>query len=147
MEDKSSIWYSVSIFSTKKEGSVFLGQGSNIQDNSIIDTFGKTLKIGKRVTVGHNVIILGETKINDDAVIGMGSILEEGCIVGNNSFVGANSFVSSGTIIPDKTIFAGKPADFFRKVNEKEKYFFKEGQRIYEKLAKNYRKNNKLYTF
>ena len=98
------------------------------------------LLIEKRVTIGHNVIILGKSHIKNDAVIGMGSILESDCIIGNNSFIGANSFVKAGTIVPDNTIFAGNPAKFFRKVNEKEKLFFKEGQKIYVNLTCDYNK-------
>ena len=134
----SSIWYSVIIFSSKKNGVISLGDGSNIQDNCIINSLGEIIKIGERVTIGHNVIIRGKSTIKNDAVIGMGSILEHNCIVGNNSFVGANSYVKSGTIIPDNTIYAGNPAAFFRKVNDKESLFFKRGQKIYEKLAMEY---------
>ena len=134
----SSIWYSVIILSSKEKGEVILGKGSNIQDNSIFDTLGDLIQIGERVTIGHNVIIKGRSIIHDDAVIGMGSILEKDCIVGNNAFVGANSVVKSGTVIPDDTIFAGNPANFFRKVNEKEKKFFKKGQKIYEELTQHY---------
>ena len=139
MKKNSSIWYSVIIFSSKKNGEVILGDGSNIQDNSIINTLGEVINIGKRVTVGHNVIIFGKSTINDDAVIGMGSILEKECAIGNNSFVGANSYVKAGTIIPDNTIFVGNPAKFFRKVNDKDKLFFKEGQKIYEGLTIDYK--------
>ena len=128
------------IILSSKKGEVILGKGSNIQDNSIFDTLGKML--GKenydRVTIGHNVIIKGRSIIHDDAVIGMGSLLEKDCIVGNNSFVGANSVVRSGTVIPNDTIYAGNPAVFFRKVTEKEKVFFKKGQKIYEELTKDY---------
>ena len=116
----SSIWFSVNIFSSKKNGKLILGEGSNIQDNSVIlNTLGQEIVIEKRVTIGHNVIMLGRQNIKNDAVIGMGSILENNCIIGNNSFVGANSYVKSGTIVPDNTIFAGKPAKYFRKVNKK----------------------------
>ena len=138
INENSSIWFSVNIFSSNKDGKLILGKGSNIQDNSIIDTLGKVIFIEKRVTIGHNVIIKGKSFIKDDAVIGMGSILESDCIVGNNSFIGANSFVKSGTIVPDNTIFAGNPAKFFRKVNEKEMLFFKKGQKIYENLTNAY---------
>lgn len=135
---KSSIWFSVIILSRKKNGEVILGTGSNIQDNSIINTLGDVIRIGKRVTVGHNVIMIGKSNVKNDAVIGMGSIIEKDCIIGKNSFVGANSHLVSKTVVPDNTIFAGKPARFFRKVKEKEKTFFKNGQKIYEELTKNY---------
>ena len=138
INEYSSIWFSVYIFSSKNNGKLILGKGSNIQDNCILNTLGQEILIEKRVTIGHNVIILGKSHIKNDAVIGMGSILESNCIIGNNSFVGANSFVKAGTIVPDNTIYAGKPAKFFRKVNEKEKLFFREGQKIYENLTCNY---------
>jgi carbonic anhydrase/acetyltransferase-like protein (isoleucine patch superfamily) len=138
INEYSSIWFSVYIFSSKNNGKLILGKGSNIQDNCILNTLGQEILIEKRVTIGHNVIILGKSHIKNDAVIGMGSILESNCIIGNNSFVGANSFVKAGTIVPDNTIFAGKPAKFFRKVNEKEKLFFRKGQKIYENLTCNY---------
>lgn len=134
----SSIWFSVYIFSSENNGKLILGEGSNIQDNCIINTLGQVILIEKRVTIGHNVIMLGKSHVKNDAVIGMGSILESDCIIGNNSFIGANSFVKAGTIVPDNTIFAGNPAKFFRKVNEKEKLFFRKGQKIYEKLTCNY---------
>ena len=138
MEANSSIWFSVNIFSSKKNGKIILGEGSNIQDNSIINTLGEEIVIEKRVTIGHNVILLGSQNIKNDAVIGMGSILESNCIIGNNSFIGANSYVKSGTIVPDNTIFAGKPAKYFRKVNKNESLFFKQGQKIYENLTQEY---------
>jgi len=134
----SSIWFSVYIFSSENNGKLILGEGSNIQDNCIINTLGQVILIEKRVTIGHNVIMLGKSHVKNDAVIGMGSILESDCIIGNNSFIGANSFVKAGTIVPDNTIFAGNPAKFFRKVNEKEKLFFRKGQKIYENLTCNY---------
>ena len=140
INENSSIWFSVNIFSSNKVGKLILGKGSNIQDNSIIDTLGKVILIEKRVTIGHNVIIKGKSHIKDDAVVGMGSVLENDCTIGNNSFIGANSFVKSGTNVPDNTIFAGNPAKFFRKVNEKEMLFFKKGQKIYETLTNDYNK-------
>ena len=101
-----------------------MGEGSNIQDNSIINTLGQEIVIEKRVTIGHNVILLGSQNIKNDAVIGMGSILERNCIIGNNSFIGANSYVKAGTIVPDNTIFAGQPAKYFRKVDKKGNFIF-----------------------
>ena len=52
--------------------------------------------------------------------------------------VGVNGLIVVDLPWPDNTIFAGKPAKFFRKVNEKEKLFFREGQKIYENLTCNY---------
>mgnify|MGYP001162536463 FL=1 len=140
MEKLSSIWFSVKILGLNNRCEFNLGEGSNIQDNSIIYTNGKLCKVGKRVTVGHNVIINGPICIEDDAVIGMGSYIESGCVIKKNAFVGANSYVKKNTTVPNEKIFAGNPATFFRDVKKQEKKYFSSGQKIYEKLTMNYKK-------
>ena len=141
-EPNSSIWFSTVLHSPDNKGSVYLGSGSNIQDNSIFNTKGKDINIGDRVTIGHNVIIDGKCRIYNNAVIGMGSILEENCIVEKNAFVGANSYVKKNTVIPEGKIYAGNPAKFFRDVSQQEKEFFSLGQKNYEKLTLEYLKNS-----
>ena len=138
----SSIWFSTVLHSPDNKGSVYLGTGSNIQDNSIFNTKGKNIYIGDKVTIGHNVIINGKCKINNSAVIGMGSILEENCIVEKNAFVGANSYVKTNTVVPEGKIYAGNPAKFFRDVTQQEREFFSLGQKVYENLTVEYLKNS-----
>ncbi len=138
--ENSSIWFSTILNSPDEKGLVILGKGSNIQDNSILNTNGKKIEIGQRVTIGHNVIINGNVLICNDAVIGMGSILEKNCIVEKGGFVGAKSYVLKNTIVPKGKIYAGNPARFFRNVTLKEKNYFSIGQKIYEKLSEEYMK-------
>ena len=140
MQSKSSIWFAVNMNSNKKKGEVFIGEGSNVQDNTIINTEGKKVNIGKRVTIGHNVIINGNIEVEDDVVIGIGSILEGNCVIKNNAFIGAHSYVKKNTIVEEGQIFAGKPASFFRNVSENEKVYFSNGQKIYEELSNAYLK-------
>ncbi len=139
----SSIWFSTVLHSPNNKGSVYLGTGSNIQDNSIFNTKGKRIHIGDKVTIGHNVIIDGKCRVDNNAVIGMGSILEENCIVEKNAFIGANSYVKTNTVVPEGKIYAGNPAKYFRDVSQQEREFFSLGQKIYEKLTLEYLK--KLY--
>ena len=138
----SSIWFSTVLHSPDNKGSVYLGTGSNIQDNSIFNTKGKSIYIGDKVTIGHNVIINGKCRINNNAVVGMGSILEENCIVEKNAFVGASSYVKTNTVVPEGKIYAGNPAKFFRDVTKQEREFFSLGQKVYENLTVEYLKNS-----
>ena len=141
-KSNSSIWFSTVLHSPDNKGSVYLGTGSNIQDNSIFNTEGKNIYIGDKVTIGHNVIINGKCRINNNAVVGMGSILEENCIVEKNAFVGANSYVKTNTVVPEGKIYAGNPAKFFRDVTQQEREFFSLGQKVYENLTVEYLKNS-----
>ncbi len=140
--ENSSIWFSSILSSPDDKGTIILGKGSNIQDNSILDTNGKKIEIGERVTVGHNVIINGNTIICNDAVIGMGSVLEKNCIIEEGGFVGAKSYMLKNTKVPKGQIYAGNPAKFFRNVSSEEKKFFSMGQKIYEKLSEEYLQGN-----
>ena len=140
--ENSSIWFSAILNSPNDIGTVILGKGSNIQDNSILNTNGKKIEIGERVTIGHNVVINGNTLICNDAVIGMGSVLEKNCIIEEGGFIAAKSYVQENTKVPKGQIYAGNPAKFFRNVSSKEKEFFSMGQKIYEKLSEEYLQNN-----
>ena len=124
----SSIWFSVLLHSPNKEGGVFIDEGSNIQDNSILNTRGEKIEIGKKVTIGHNVIVNGKAIINDNAVIGMGTIIEKNCFIERGAFVGANSYLKENTIVPSGQIYAGNPAKFFRFLTSKENKYFSMGQ-------------------
>jgi len=136
VEARASLWFAT-IISSSSEGSINIGEGSNIQDNTIIDVGRGDLNIGKFVTVGHNVR-LGACKIANNCLIGMGCTIEDGVIVEENAFVGARAIVKANTIVKENTIFAGRPAKYFREVKKEEAEFFKMGQQVYEGFAADY---------
>lgn len=95
-----------------------LGEGSNIQDNSVCHTDpGQPLIIGAGVTVGHKVI-LHSTTVGDNSLIGMGSTLLNRSRIGNNCLVGANSLVSEGKEFDDGSMILGAPARVMRQLAE-----------------------------
>ena len=140
LHENASIWFSVRFYGVRGRGEIDIGSGTNIQDNTVINTKGQKIVIGDRVTIGHNVTILGPIQVEDGAVIGMGATIEEGVKVERNAIVGANSFVKKNTIVTGHTIFAGSPAILFRKVKNAEKKYFDSGQKVYERLATQYNK-------
>src|SRR5215472_17571540 len=80
---------------------IVVGEGSNVQDNSVIHTDpGTPTLIGKRVTVGHKVI-LHSCSVGDGTLVGMGSILLTGCKIGMNCLVGDGTLVTEKKEIPD----------------------------------------------
>jgi carbonic anhydrase/acetyltransferase-like protein (isoleucine patch superfamily) len=136
VKDKASLWFAT-IISSLPGGNIFIGEGSNIQDNTIIDVGENSLVIGKKVTVGHNVR-LGACTIGDNCLIGMGCTIEDDAIIEEDAFVGARAIVKAGTAVKANTIFAGRPANYFRDVKDEEANFFKMGQKIYEGFAEDY---------
>ncbi|MCY4258945.1 MAG: gamma carbonic anhydrase family protein, partial [Rhodobacteraceae bacterium] len=80
---------------------IAIGDGSNIQDNSVLHTDpGYALTIGRNCTIGHLCLLHGCT-IADDALIGMGSTILNGARIGEGSVIGAGSLITEGKIIED----------------------------------------------
>lgn len=111
-----SIW-----FGTVLRGdvnSIRIGNGTNIQDGSVIHTLYQrsTTTIGDNVSVGHNVTIHG-AEIKDNALIGMGSVVLDHAVVGEGAIVAAGSVVLSKTVIPPHTLWGGVPAKYIKDVD------------------------------
>ena len=114
--DGCSIW-----FGTVLRGdvnSIRIGNGTNIQDGSVIHTLYQrsTTTIGDNVSVGHNVTIHG-AEIKDNALIGMGSVVLDHAVVGEGAIVAAGSVVLSKTVIPPHTLWGGVPAKYIKDVD------------------------------
>jgi len=105
---RASVWYGAVIRGDLDE--IELGEGSNLQDNSVIHVDdGVPVRIGRNVGIGHAAIIHGAT-VEDGALIGMGSRLLNGAVVGAGALVAAGAVVLEGQEIPANAIAAGVPA-------------------------------------
>jgi carbonic anhydrase/acetyltransferase-like protein (isoleucine patch superfamily) len=90
---------------------IFIGEGANIQDNSVVhtnDTDPPTY-IGPDVTIGHGAILEG-CRIERGSLIGMNTVVLGGAVVGEGSLVAAGSVVAAGAQIPARHLAAGSPA-------------------------------------
>jgi len=104
----ASVWYGSVIRGDTDE--IELGEGSNLQDNSVIHVDGGTpVRIGAGVGIGHAAIIHGAT-VEDGCLIGMGARLLNRAVVGAGSLVAAGAVVLEGHVIPPNSIAAGVPA-------------------------------------
>jgi carbonic anhydrase/acetyltransferase-like protein (isoleucine patch superfamily) len=105
---RASVWYGAVIRGDMDE--VVFGEGSNLQDNSVIHVdAGVPTIVGARVSIGHAAIVHGAT-VGDGALIGMGARLLNGSVIGAGALVAAGSVVREGQSVPDGTMAAGVPA-------------------------------------
>ena len=99
---------------------IVLGEGSNIQDNSVVHLADDLdAIIGKWVTIGHASIIHACT-IEDECLIGMGATILDGARIGARSIVGAGAVVTPRTVIPPGSMVLGAPAKVVRPLTEEE---------------------------
>jgi len=109
-----------------------IGEGTNIQDGTVIHVTGKTrpTKIGNRVTVGHKVMIHG-CEIGDDCLIGMGAIILDGAKIGDRSIVAAGSVVAESFRGEPEQVLMGIPAKPVRKIRPSDISRIEEGWKHY----------------
>ena len=129
--DQCSFWFNAVV-----RGDVHyikMGDKVNVQDGACIHaTYEKyPTNIGNNVSIGHHAIVHGCT-VKDNVLIGMGAIVMDNCIIGENSIIAAGAVVTAGTIVEPGSIFAGVPAKFIKKIDER----LQEGE--INRIANNY---------
>ena len=131
--ENASVWFSSVL--RADIAAVEIGDGSNIQDGTIIhvDT-DIPCRVGRDVTVGHRAVLHSCT-IGDGALIGMGAIVLNGAEIGAASIVGAGALVTQGKKFPPRSLILGSPAKFVRELSEEEVQEILANSRHYVKLA------------
>ena len=133
----SSIWFRSVV--RGDVNSIFIGERTNIQDNSTIhvttDLF--PTHVGNEVTIGHNVVIHG-SKIGHRSLIGMGAAILDGCNIGEDCIIAANSVLLGGTVIPDGVLVAGNPGKIKRELRQDEIDHLKRSASNYVNYSRNY---------
>jgi gamma-carbonic anhydrase len=119
---------------------IVVGEGTNVQDNSILvtDRARGDILIGTGVTIGHNVQ-MGPAEIGDDALIGMGSRLGDEVVVEAGGCVAAGAWVLPRTLVRSGWIWAGRPAQPFRELKPAERVAFARFRDIYIGYSSAYR--------
>lgn len=119
---------------------IYVGRGSNIQDNCTIHTSldKNPTEIGEYVTIGHNTIIHGG-KVGNYSLIGMGSIILDNAEIGEETIIGAGSLVTQNKKIPSGVLCMGSPAKVIRKLTAEEKKFLRHSAEEYIRQSKSYK--------
>ncbi|HBJ76477.1 MAG TPA: gamma carbonic anhydrase family protein [Porphyromonadaceae bacterium] len=116
--EECSVWYGAVLRGDVNP--IRIGNRVNVQDNAVLHTlYQKSVCIIEDdVSIGHNAVIHGAT-IKKGCLIGMSSVVMDNAVVGEGSIVAAGSVVLSNTIIEPHSLYAGVPAKFVKKLEEK----------------------------
>lgn len=114
----ASVWFSAVLRGDIDE--IVLGEGSNLQDGSVVHTeAGSPTIIGADVSIGHSAVVHG-CEIGDGCLIGMNATVLNGAVIGAQSLVAAGSVVLEGTVIPPRSLVAGVPGKVRRELTDEE---------------------------
>ena len=136
VEERASVWFGAVL--RGDFGSVHVGAGSSVQDNSVVHASEElATRIGREVTVGHGSLLEGCT-IEDNVVIGMGSIVLQGARVGRGSMLAAGSVVTEGQQIPAGVLAAGVPAKVKKEISGEAQAWVEHAAAKYQSLRLRY---------
>ena len=138
LKKDANIWFNATLRGDVEP--ITIGEGSNIQDGSVIHTDpGCPTIVGNGVTVGHMVMLHG-CEIADDCLIGIGSTILNKTKIGKNCIIGANALVTENKVIPERSLVLGSPGRVIRQVTDEEVEHIKENARDYVENFKKYKK-------
>ena len=141
LKNNSSVWFGAVLRGDIEK--ITVGEGSNVQDNSVIHTDpGCPVIIGSGVTIGHMVMLHG-CLIDNDSLIGIGAIILNKAKIGKHCIIGANSLITENKEIPDRSLVMGSPGKVIREVTDEEIKAVKENGKRYVNNWKNFEKNFK----
>ncbi|WP_329887937.1 DapH/DapD/GlmU-related protein [Pseudoramibacter sp. HA2172] len=133
--NNSSVWYSAVV--RGDQAPVTIGEGTNVQDGSVIHVDVKTPAIiGDGVSIGHNCTIHG-CDIGDNVLVGMGSTILNRASIPDNCIVGAGSLITQGKTFPEGSLILGSPAKAARALTEEEIRGIRDNAAEYMQLMNN----------
>ena len=126
----SSIWYNCVL--RADVASISIGQGTNIQDGSVVHvTGGKfSTEIGDDVLIGHMAMIHG-CRLMERAFVGMKATVLDGVVVEPDAMVAAGALVSPNKVVRSGELWAGAPARKMRDLAPEEIERHREAVRRY----------------
>jgi carbonic anhydrase/acetyltransferase-like protein (isoleucine patch superfamily) len=101
------VWYGCQLSAGSHQ--IVIGDGSNVQDNTIITCEKADVVIGSDVTIGHNVT-LSDCIIESGSLIGIGSLIAPGTVVESDVLVAAGTQTEPGQRLSSGQVWAGRPA-------------------------------------
>ena len=118
IEENASVWYGCVLRGDLEP--IYLGKGSNVQDNSVLHTGeGEPCIIKENVTVGHMACIHGCT-IEPGCLIGMMATVLNRTTIGRDSIVGAGTLVPMDKNIPERSLVLGVPGKIVRSLTDED---------------------------
>jgi carbonic anhydrase/acetyltransferase-like protein (isoleucine patch superfamily) len=118
---------------------IVLGDGTNVQDGSVIHTDeGAPTVLGRNVTVGH-VAFLHSCTIGDETMIANGARVLDRVKIGSRCIIAAGALIPPDKEIPDGSVVMGAPGKIVREVTERDLAMIARAAEHYQARTREYR--------
>jgi carbonic anhydrase/acetyltransferase-like protein (isoleucine patch superfamily) len=136
MAEHASVWFSSVI---RADGApVSLGTGTDIQDNSVVESLpGRPCTLGNFTTLGHAAAVHA-AQVGDHVLVAMNATVLPGCVIGDGCIIAANATVPAGTVVPANSLVVGDAGRVVREVRPNERERIERTCKGYMRLASEY---------
>ena len=90
-------------------GSIYIGENTNVQDNTVMRAGDGEIIIGRDTTIGHNVR-MGPARVGDRSLVGIGAVLGDGTWVQDDVLLAAGAHTMPGQVLESGWMYGGRPA-------------------------------------
>jgi carbonic anhydrase/acetyltransferase-like protein (isoleucine patch superfamily) len=111
-------------------GTIFIGENTNVQDNTILRPGAGSTIIGRETTVGHNVR-MGAARVGDFALVGIGAVLAEDTWVQDDVLLAAGATTEPNQVLESGWMWGGRPAKPLAKLDEARRHGMRENIKTY----------------
>jgi len=117
---------------------IAIGDGTNIQDNSVVVCDETDVMIGADVTIGHNAS-LTDCVVKPASLVGIGAVLAPGTIVESDALVAAGTQTEPGQRLTCGQVWAGRPARPIGPMDDRKRAMMAETLQTYRDYARRFR--------
>ncbi|MGX7825712.1 gamma carbonic anhydrase family protein [Actinokineospora sp. 24-640] len=132
VEANASVWYGVVV--RADFGPVVIGEGANVQDNSVIHV-QQGVRIGPGATIGH-LCVIHDCTIGAGALVGNGATVQDGAVIGERALIAAGAMVGPGAEVPPEVVAMGVPAKRQVPLEGAPRMWVDHNAAIYQELAR-----------
>lgn len=130
----STVWYGAVL--RGDDGTLTIGENSNVQDNAVLHTGpGLDVTVGRGTSVGHGAVVHGCT-VGDGCLIGMHATILNGAAIGDGCLIAAGALVPENMQVPAGSLVIGVPGKVVRPVSAAQADAIKANEEEYLELAR-----------
>ena len=120
-------------------GTIFIGENTNVQDNTIIRVGAGEAIIGRETTVGHNVQ-MGAGRVGDRSLVGIGAVLGADSWIQDDVLLAAGATTEPGQVLESGWMWGGRPAKALSKLDDAKRKMMSDNIKTYCEYSQVFRR-------
>ena len=119
-------------------GAIYIGENTNVQDNSILRADLGEIVIGRDTTIGHNVA-MGPARVGDNTLVGISAVLAADTWVQDDVLLAGAAHTEPGQVLESGWMWGGRPAKALSRLDEARRTMMRSNVRHYLDYARAFR--------